>query len=563
MANIREFIENDRLVIEVVADSTSDAGALPPLDRVIEVVVPGPQGPRGPAGPSGSGGGISPVDYGAVVDGVTDDTAAIQAAIDDLPSTGGDIIMPPGVMAISATIVISFPNVRLIGAGGDNRHNTAPFVLNAGTRLKWTGAAGGTMIRFTSTSGAANPKMTGGGLQGIVLDAAATAGRCLEIWSWNSARFTDLMLYDATIACLDMNVVASLADARDPQENIFERVNIAALSGSADGIRMDATTPGANPSYNSFFGTIIHVNNGTGVKLSDSDNNWFDHFRIVVTGSGNAVVFNGSNVNASYVPRDNVFNHLTTQAPIIARGTPSFTYAAGRNACFNMDQTNATVQPTVEAGARLSYSYLDGASYLMPQIKAISAQNETQGAAAYDEFAGGSLVSHVFVNDSNAHMMLRNASRSIAWVISHDQVTGSINYNIVAGGASAGVNFSRPIRPAVATLLGVAAFTGADGQIVFASNGRKPGESEGAGTGAYMYFSDGAWRYLQEPDIAAIPGFQEAVEDAVAAILLAGTGVTIDHNDPGNTITINSTGGGGTSTAGEPIGLLLTLTKAS
>ncbi len=524
MPSVREYLDGDKQIIELVAESTVDDSGGPPL-AVIELVVPGPQGPRGPAGPSGSGGGISPVDYGAVVDGVTDDTAAIQAAIDDLPSTGGDIIMPPGVMAISATIVISFPNVRLIGAGGDNRHNTAPFVLNAGTRLKWIGAAGETMLRFESVSGASNRKMTGGGLQGIVLDAAATAGRCLEIWSWNSARFTDLMLYDATIACLDMNVVASLADARDPQENIFERVNIAALSGSADGIRMDATTPGANPSYNSFFGTIIHVNNGTGVKLSDSDNNWFDHFRIFVTGSGNAVVFNGSNVNASYVPRDNVFNHLTTQAPIIARGTPSFTYAAGRNACFNMDQTNATVQPTVEAGARLSYSYLDGASYLMPQIKAISAQNETQGAAAYDEFAGGSLVSHVFVNDSNAHMMLRNASRSIAWVISHDQVTGSINYNIVAGGASAGVNYSRPIRPAVTTVAGLSGFPGAPGQILFVSDAAKPNS---AVPGAFYGHDGTAWNQI-DTDTTGGGGISDGDK---GDIIVSGSGLVWSFDGP-------------------------------
>lgn len=487
MPNVREYLDGENLVIELVAQSAVDENGRPPM-AVVELVVPGPRGPSGPA--------FNPKDYGAAVDGVTDDAAALQATIDALPAEGGEVALPPGVMAIGSTIVISKSNVRLVGVGGDNRHNTAPFIFNAGSRLKWIGAAGGTMVRFTSTAGASNPKMTGGGLEGLVIDAAATAGRCLEILSWNSGRFRDLMLYDATIACLDMNVVASLADARDPQENIFERVNIAALSGSADGIRMDATTPGANPSYNSFFGTIIHVNNGTGVKLSDSDNNWFDHFRIFVTGSGNAVVFNGSNINAAYVPRDNVFNHLTTQAAIIARGAPaSFTYASGRNACWNMDQTNATVQPTVETGARLSYSYLDGTGYLLSLIKAISAQTEAQAAAAYDEYLGGSLASHIIVNDSAAHILLRNSSRSIAWVIAVNQVNGSVDFNIAAGGTSAALNFSRPVRPAVTTVAGLASFTGNDpGRIAFATNGRKPGEGAGAGTGVLVSHDGTAWR---------------------------------------------------------------------
>ena len=44
--------------------------------------------------------------YGAVGDNVTDDTAAIQAAVDDLTSDGGDIYLPPGDYKITAPITI-------------------------------------------------------------------------------------------------------------------------------------------------------------------------------------------------------------------------------------------------------------------------------------------------------------------------------------------------------------------------------------------------------------------------------------------------------------------------
>src|SRR6478736_3249273 len=41
-----------------------------------------------------------------------------------------------------------------------------------------------------------------------------------------------------------------------------------------------------------------------------------------------------------------------------------------------------------------------------------------------------------------------------------------------------------------------------------------------------------------------VTDFTEAAQDAVAALLAAGTGVTLTYNDAGNTLTVTSTGGG-------------------
>jgi hypothetical protein len=597
MARLREFTENDRLVIEIVSDASSDVGAFPPLDRVVEIVVPGPMGPEGPPGPSGAGlayatrallvtaiagglvaadgtivhaaglayrfvsgavsvpnlpglvpaGEINALHYGVAADGSNDDSAAIQAAIDALPASGGSVRLPSGTMAIASTVIVAKSNVRLVGTGGDNRHDAAPFVVNAGTRLKWTGSSGGTMLRFTSVSGAANPKMTGGGVGAVVLDGDNLAARCLELLSWNSGRFEDILLYSATAACLHINVVAELSDARDPQENVFERIWIASLTGSAHGIVLASGTPGANPSYNMFSAAVIQVNDGDGVALFDCDNNWFDHFRIFVTGAGHAVVFNGSDTSATDVSRDNVFNHLTTAAQVLAKGTTSFANAAGRNACFNMDQTNATVEPTVETGARLSYSYLDGAQHLMSMIKATFANNEAAANAGYERYRGGNAASAIFINDSNGHILLGNSSGTVAWVLRHDHF-GVASMDLAAGGPSAAFQVGTPGRFGSYTLTQLASLAVADGNMAFVTDGRKPGEADGAGTGAYMYFADGAWRYLQEPDISSFPGFAEAVEDRVAAILREGGGITIEHDDPADTITLTGTSGGGGGT---------------
>lgn len=56
--------------------------------------------------------------FGARGDGVTDDTAAIQAAINACVAAGGGIVsFPPGIYVTSAALVIPGNNVRLQGAG--------------------------------------------------------------------------------------------------------------------------------------------------------------------------------------------------------------------------------------------------------------------------------------------------------------------------------------------------------------------------------------------------------------------------------------------------------------
>lgn len=79
--------------------------------------------------------------YGAKGDGTTDDTAAIQAAIAALPSTGGTIVGPVGDYRITQTLVfrglvgVGFLGLAPKGAPG-----------STGFQLTWAGADGGTAI---------------------------------------------------------------------------------------------------------------------------------------------------------------------------------------------------------------------------------------------------------------------------------------------------------------------------------------------------------------------------------------------------------------------------------
>ena len=63
-------------------------------------------------------------DFGAVGDYTTDDTGAIQAAINSLPANGGTIYLPSGRYRTTSTILIDKELVRIIGDGGGHGANT-------------------------------------------------------------------------------------------------------------------------------------------------------------------------------------------------------------------------------------------------------------------------------------------------------------------------------------------------------------------------------------------------------------------------------------------------------
>jgi hypothetical protein len=68
---------------------------------------------------------VSVKDFGAVGDGVADDTAEIQAAVNSL-GNGGDVYFPAGTYLISATITLSGANTALVFAKGAKLIYTSP-----------------------------------------------------------------------------------------------------------------------------------------------------------------------------------------------------------------------------------------------------------------------------------------------------------------------------------------------------------------------------------------------------------------------------------------------------
>lgn len=112
-------------------------------------------------------------DYGAVGNGIVDDTAALQAALNVFGRTAnrsGVCILPDGVYKISSTLTyegLPHLGIRIVGDLGATKGPT-------GTRLLWAGAAGGTMMYVKGMNGSVIENLdflgTGAGV-GLHLDA--------------------------------------------------------------------------------------------------------------------------------------------------------------------------------------------------------------------------------------------------------------------------------------------------------------------------------------------------------------------------------------------------------
>jgi hypothetical protein len=99
---------------------------------------------------------VSVKDFGAVGNGVADDTAAIQAAIDSFASGNGTVYFPTGSYKVSSTITVSKNRIHLTGAGSWAAQivfaptaSTTCIKLSAGAAVLFQGSVTG--LSFYST----------------------------------------------------------------------------------------------------------------------------------------------------------------------------------------------------------------------------------------------------------------------------------------------------------------------------------------------------------------------------------------------------------------------------
>ena len=151
--------------------------------------------------------------FGAEGDGVTDDTAAIQAALNSLTTSDAVLWFPSGNYLISSPLTLSgVSNVTILGED--------PLT----TAILWGGAQGGTMLTLAGCNGINFGRLT--------LDGQSTSGVNLEItWNYPNGYYpTRNLIHDSRIINTEMGIQSGWAGETEVERVHFDHNTQAGVS---------------------------------------------------------------------------------------------------------------------------------------------------------------------------------------------------------------------------------------------------------------------------------------------------------------------------------------------
>jgi len=307
--------------------------------------------------------------FGAKGDGTTDDTNALNAAISYCKSGsaldgGVTLLMTKGVYCVSSTIVID-GQMSIIGEGFSKDHYTqigVSFMTPEGTTIKNISVSALTNgVVSVETSLSSSVKTSGVYMKGIAILGEDNATCALALRSTDRCIFDDVACEGGTaeqVLLTAQTFSMPNSGARDTQHNLFRNL-FAKATGSQHGVVLTTDLVGGNSSVNTFEYPYVRHANGTAYKFINADSNTIIHPRAtrLVTDTGWAVEFNGSNDGTSMYARSNIMYHLTSSQGGVWSEYGDGSYPAKDNAIIglNMDGGAPNITITVDAGSNMEY----------------------------------------------------------------------------------------------------------------------------------------------------------------------------------------------------------------
>jgi Pectate lyase superfamily protein len=263
---------------------------------------------------------VSVKDFGAVGDGITDDTTAIQNALNFIKNTGGTLYVPNGTFMVT-TLVFQWdtsnkPTINIMGSGTQS------------TFIKKISGTSTSIFNFTVSA-------LGNGVYSTFSDFTIIGNSCPGITLTKFARMQtrNLRIINCTIGVENIGTL------------IVDHYNLM-LESNAIGYRCRVASGGVNPNLLTFYGGCMLFNTTCGADIGDA------------TG----VFFNGTDIELNGTTGD------STTAGVILRSTNGSVASQG-NIVFNgswFEANKGAAQLLVEDATYLSISLRDVPFYTSP-----------------------------------------------------------------------------------------------------------------------------------------------------------------------------------------------------
>lgn len=199
--------------------------------------------------------GWSVLQFGAKGDGVSNDTIAIQSAIDALPARGGEVLFPGGTFAVSATLRLG------------NGNGGTTFSTKNGIKIKGQGAGFGvsgalvpTILSWVGASGSAimslNGRISDCEISDFFFSCNGTSGG-LFAQAFSGCRFSDLKIVNPATNNNGMTLLGGTAPTGNYNVfNKFSNISIGLLSPTSTGLYIDGNYPAVNDTWLTTFELI-------------------------------------------------------------------------------------------------------------------------------------------------------------------------------------------------------------------------------------------------------------------------------------------------------------------